>query len=40
MPTLNIYLTDDEFERLTKIKEKIGLTWKGVLVHGTGIYED
>jgi len=31
---IEIYLNEKEFERLSKIKEKYGLTWKGMLKRG------
>jgi len=32
---VNIELTDEEFKKLKKYKERKYLTWKGVLVEGT-----
>ena len=31
---INIELTDEEFEELKKIKERLGLAWKGFLMVG------
>lgn len=31
---VNIELTDKEFEELKKLKEELGLTWKGALKRG------
>jgi len=32
---INIELTDEEFKKLKKYKERNYLTWKGVLMEGT-----
>lgn len=34
MPNLNIEVDQDEYDRLSKIKDAHGLTWKGVLLQG------
>jgi len=31
---INIELTDEEFERLKEIKDRLGYTWKGMLMRG------
>ncbi|WP_264373488.1 hypothetical protein [Natronorubrum aibiense] len=34
MPNLNIEVDQDEYDRLSEIKDAHGLTWKGVLIQG------
>ena len=34
MPNLNIEVDQDEYDRLSEIKDANGLTWKGVLLQG------
>ncbi|WP_281373053.1 hypothetical protein [Halosimplex rubrum] len=34
MPNLNIEVDEEEFERLTEIKEAHGLTWRGLVIQG------
>ncbi|ELY42720.1 MULTISPECIES: hypothetical protein [Natrialbaceae] len=34
MPNLNIEVDQDEYDRLSEIKDAHGLTWKGVLLQG------
>lgn len=37
---LNIRLDESEFEELSEFKERRGLTWAGVLKHGTIVGAD
>jgi len=32
MPNANIYLYDDEWDKIQQIKKKKGLTWRGILL--------
>ena len=34
MPNLNIEVNQDEYDRLSEIKDAHGLTWKGMLLQG------
>ncbi|SDK22975.1 hypothetical protein SAMN04515672_2600 [Natronorubrum texcoconense] len=34
MPNLNIEVDQDEYDRLSEIKDAHGLTWKGMLLQG------
>ena len=34
MPNLNIEVDQDEYDRLSELKDAHGLTWKGVLIQG------
>ncbi len=34
MPNLNIEVDQEEYDRLSEIKDAHGLTWKGVLLQG------
>lgn len=34
MPNLNIELSDEEYEKLSEVKEAHGLTWRGLVIQG------
>ena len=34
MPNLNIEVDQEEYDRLSELKDAHGLTWKGVLIQG------
>lgn len=34
MPHLNIEVSDEEYDRLSEVKEAHGLTWRGLVIQG------
>jgi hypothetical protein len=34
MPNLNIEMSDEEYERLSEVKDAHGLTWRGLVIQG------
>ena len=39
MPNLNIEVSEEEYDRLSEVKDAHGLTWRGLVIQGAKVLD-